>query len=132
MAKKTTTKTAPKKTTAAKKAAPKKKTTTKKAAAPNKAAPADTGGFTKAQARALVALKGTKSGKGMSRADLEAKTGVAKGWSRVLGAGTKDDGGVAGDKTLSAQGYVGIQKLEGEPLSYYLTAKGTKAAASLK
>lgn len=117
MAKKTTTtKTAPKKTTAAKKAAPKK-------AAP--AAKAD--GLTDVQTRVLTALKNTASGKGLTRAQLSEKTGINKGWSRILGAYTKDDGGANADNSMTGLGLVSSQKMEGEPVSYYITAKGKKA-----
>jgi hypothetical protein len=56
---------------------------------------------------------------------------LAKGWSRVLGAATKDDNGAAGKATLMAKGLVGAEKHEGVPLAYHITAKGKAALAKI-
>lgn len=76
--------------------------------------------------RILSALR--KSPIPMTRAELSAVTGINKGWSRLLGAATKEDGGVAGSDSLEAKGYVTNRKVEDErAIQYSITASGRKA-----
>lgn len=98
-----------------------------------KATPARTdNSLTGNEVKILTAL--FKSGKPMTRADLAKKTGINKGWSRVLGSSTKEDGGMSGDESLEGRGLVKCERHEGErSLSYTITARGkaelAKAAA---
>jgi len=69
----------------------------------------------------------------MTRAELTTRTGIKKGWSRLLGASTKEDGGVAGSKSLEAKGYVTNRKVEDErSIQYTITASGRKALDKAK
>lgn len=117
-------------------AAPKaKKAKGKKAAKAKaaKAAPAAkaNGGLTGNEVKILTAL--TKSNKPLTRDQLRSKTGINKGWSRVLGAATKDDGGVNADASLEGRGYVKADKPEGQrTLEYTVTAAGRKALEKAK
>lgn len=65
-----------------------------------------------------------KSNKPLTRADLIAKTGIAKGWSALLGAASKGD--VAAD-TLMGRSLVKAEKHDGERVTYLITAAGRKA-----
>ena len=135
MAKKAaTTKTAAKKTSAkkttAKKTATAKKAATKKAAT-KKAATETTGsrsrrlnGMTPSQVKTLDALT---SGD-LNRAQLTDKTGIVKGWSKILGSPNKDGFGADGDTSLEALKYVTSERHEGSrAFTYKITATGKKA-----
>lgn len=64
----------------------------------------------------------------LTREDLSALTGITKGWSKLLGASTKGDGGVAGDTSLTGRGLVHCSQVEGQrALLYTITAKGKAA-----
>lgn len=79
--------------------------------------------------RALTALAGSKAP--LTRAELAEATGVQKGWSRLLGAATKEGGGAAGAKSLEARGLVRCEPQEGgRALAYTITPAGKKALAA--
>ena len=90
-----------------------------------------THGYNPAQVRALTLLKHTKPNQGLTRAVLAEKSGVAKGWSRILGAATKDAKGASGKSSLMAKGLIQAEKHEGEPITYVITANGRKALAAI-
>lgn len=61
----------------------------------------------------------------LTRTELATKTGINKGWSRLLGASTKDDSENGG---LEAEGLVKVEKPEdSRGLVYTITAAGRKA-----
>lgn len=93
-----------------------------------KAAPAaKANGLTGNEVLILTALS-KAGGKPLTRDQLRSKTGIQKGWSRTLGAGTKDDGGVRGGESLEGRGYVRSDLPEGSrKLEYTLTPAGKKA-----
>lgn len=64
--------------------------------------------------------------RGLTRAELAERTGINKGWAKMLGAVTKGD---AASGTLEGDGYVRSEPAaEGERgIRYYITAKGKKA-----
>ena len=73
-------------------------------------------------------LKALSGGAALTRAELRKKTGINKGWSRALGASSKDDGGVAGKDSLEGRGYVASDRAEGDrQFTYKITAAGRKA-----
>lgn len=124
-----------KSTKAAKKAAPKKavkKTTAKKPtkkAAPKKTDAKPTNGLTVNQIKILKALKNTKPLTGKSRGQLIKTTGINGGWSKNLGAVTRDDLGVQGGG-LAGMGLIKIVKLEdSRVLTQYITKKGLATLA---
>jgi hypothetical protein len=78
----------------------------------------------------LAALKPTANGgKTMTRNDLKKKTGVKKGYSKALGAATKEADFT--DTSLEGRGLIKSRPAtEGESgLQYHITAKGLKALA---
>ena len=79
--------------------------------------------------KVLQAMKGTAAnGKTVTRAQLAEKTGINKGWSKLLGNPTK-----GGDHGMEAAGLVKSQKHEGERgLVYFITEKGRKALEAAK
>jgi len=106
-----------KKKSSAKKAAPKART--KSARTPS------SGELNGSQVKLLLTLG--KSKKEMDRKQLSAKTGINKGFSRLLGAATKDANGVHGSSSLIGLGFVKAEKHEdSRTLTYALTAKGRK------
>lgn len=100
----------------------------KPAAAPRAPRAAGNGDLTAKELATLKAL--AVAAKPMTRPELAKATGMAKGWSALLGAHTKADGGQSGDKGLIARGYVATATVEGTSLTaYQLTDKGKEAAA---
>lgn len=74
-----------------------------------------------------------KAKKPLSRADMAKATGQAKGWSRLLGAATKDGLGASGDDSLEGRGYVASSKEAGDrSIAYTITAAGRKALDKAK
>lgn len=125
--KKTTAKKATKGKTASTKAkrgtTAKKKQSAKKQAEPTPSI----NGLTSRQVRVLEVLK---SGREMTRKEMAEATGITKGWSKMLGAASKQGGGAAAGKGLEQQGYVKIApNEEGRTLLYSITAKGRKLLA---
>jgi hypothetical protein len=113
---------------AGKKAAGKKvvKKAAGKKAAGKKAAAAEKGGLSGNQRKVLQALAKTTADKTLTRGELAEKTGIERGWSKLLGSPTKD----AKDHGMEAEGLVKSQKVEGERgLGYFITAKGKAALA---
>lgn len=125
----------PVKKAAVKKAAPAKGADTKKAttkkAAPAKPAPAvkkapkEKGDISPNQIKILEALKG---GKPLTRKELADKLGISKGFSKMLGAVSKDDYGAAGQSGLCAKGYVIADRGEEDRVSSYKITPAGKAA----
>jgi hypothetical protein len=108
-----------------------------KAAAPvvNKAAENGNGGGVRRTSNGLtptmVRVLELLSHGSKTRGELAEATGVAKGWSRILGAATKEDGGAAGEDSLESKGFVKHSKHEGDrSLNYEITAAGRKALAT--
>lgn len=92
--------------------------------------PAKNGTLTGNEAKVLKALS---SGAVLTREELRRKTGINKGWSRMLGASSKEDGGAAGDASLEGRGLITSDRPEGErAFSYKLTAAGRKALEKAK
>jgi hypothetical protein len=60
----------------------------------------------------------------MTREMLRTKTGMNKGWSKLLGASTKDE-----TNGLEGRGFVKSAKPEGTPLEYTITKAGQAALA---
>lgn len=87
------------------------------------------GGLNGSQIKVLKALKG---GKELTRAELTEKTGIAKGWAKLLGAATKD--GDWAENSMEGMGLVKSgEAQEGKRgLAYTITAKGTKALETAK
>lgn len=81
------------------------------------------GELTGNELKVLTALKGTSAGgKTLSRSKLKEKTGINKGYSKMLGAATKGDMGDG----LESRGFVKHVKIEDQrELGYHITAKGT-------
>jgi hypothetical protein len=86
-------------------------------------------GLSKRETAILTSLSKTKS---LTRTELKAKSKIASGLTRILGAITKKDGGVAGDTGLVARGFVTARKDEGEPTAFAITATGRKELAKAK
>lgn len=86
-------------------------------------------GLTGNEIKVLKALKGAKTP--LTRKQLATKTEIAKGWSRMLGASTKDDGGVAGKDSLEGRGLIKVQADPegGRALLYTITKKGEQSLA---
>lgn len=77
-------------------------------------------------------LKALAKGQTLTREQLSAKTGIAKGWSKTLGSSTKDDGGMSGKNSLTGRGLVKCTVAEGvRALQYTITAKGKAAVAKV-
>lgn len=118
-----------KKTNARRKVAGKKKAAKKPAKKKTAKKPATKQGskdLTKAQHRTLDLLRRTKKGAGLTRTQLVERSGITKGWSRVLGAATKD----TDPNTLLGKKYVEAHKEEGESYKYSITERGKKALAA--
>lgn len=111
--------------TKAKKPAKAKQPVQKEAVAP---APAKAGDLTGNMVKVLKALKAKSP---QTRKQLAAKTGIAKGWSRMLGATTKEDGGTNGANSLEGRGLIKVttDPEAGRTLLYTLTKKGEQALA---
>lgn len=62
----------------------------------------------------------------MTRNELKLTTGQQKGWSKLLGAATKADGGKAGDNGLVARGLVECER-DGRGFVYTITRQGRAA-----
>ncbi|KKN70621.1 hypothetical protein LCGC14_0428940 [marine sediment metagenome] len=113
------------KKTAKKKATPKKKSVKK--------TPGKKEGLSKMQVRILTALKGTSiGGKEVTREQLRSKMRIDAetkiGWSKLLGAATREGDGVQGGGLLG-MGFIKSTKNEGSRvLVYAITASGQKAA----
>ena len=76
----------------------------------------------------LKVLKALASGASLTREELRRKTGINKGWSRMLGASSKEDGGVHWETSLLGRGLISDVTESGErTLCYKLTAKGKAA-----
>lgn len=110
----------------------KKATPAKAKAAKVEKAPRVAKDLTPTQETVLGLLKNTSTGKGKTRAALAEATGIAKGWSKLLGAATKDDNGASGGKSLMGKGYVKSEKHEGESITYFITAAGKSALEKAK
>src|SRR5262249_17326909 len=67
-------------------------------------APTGNDALTANEAKVLGALAKAKAP--LTRKDLAAATGINKGWSRLLGAATREGGGAAGKDGLEARGLV--------------------------
>lgn len=86
------------------------------------AAPAKPKGVSGNELKVLTAL--LKAGKSLSRNDLAIKTGIRRGWSKMLGAHTKE----IKPNTLQGRGLVKAVEVEGErAIQYVVTAAGKKA-----
>lgn len=90
------------------------------------AAPA-AAGLTGNETLTLTAL--SKSANPMTRDDLRKKTGINKGWSKMLGATSKEDGGAAGKDSLCGRGLVKsfVPEEGSRQFRYAITASGKKA-----
>jgi hypothetical protein len=97
-----------------------------KPAKKEKATKKETGEKVDRTVRILQAM--VKLGKPVSRTVLKKVTGIASGWSSILGAVSKEDGGRAGDKGLVARKLVKVEKMEEEGYVYSVTAAGKKLA----
>ena len=100
------------------------KPTSKPAAAPAKTKPdaGSKGGLSNNKVKVLTLL--AKAKQPMTRSEMAEKTGIAKGWAKLLGAVTKGD---AEAGTLEGDGLVRSEKVEGEAgLRYTITAAGRK------
>lgn len=84
------------------------------------------GGLTGREISVLKALAGATTP--LTREHLRGITGINKGFSKLLGAGTKEDGGRAGADSLGGRGLVSCSKIEGEKaLTYTITTAGREA-----
>ncbi len=85
--------------------------------------------LTEVEARTLTALD--KAGqKGLTRGELATKTDIKKGWARILGAASKEDGGGNWDKSLEGRGLVKqAVNEESRAMTITITALGKKALA---
>ena len=82
--------------------------------------------LTKKQIKVLTVLSLTASP--MNRKQLFEKTGMKKGWSKLLGASTKDGYGTFGGDSLEGRKLVKSQKIEETiGLHYIITSAGKKA-----
>ena len=94
-------------------------------AATAKAAVPTTNGLTNSEVRVLHLLSQAEGG--LNRAQLAAKTGVKRGWSKLLGAPTKEGGANTG---LEGRGLVRSAVTEGtRGLVYTITTAGRKEMA---
>ena len=84
-------------------------------------------GLTDREIKVLAALD---AGKDLTRAGLVKATGIAKGWSKLLGAATKKSFG-GGKEGLEPRGLVKSAK-DSRPLEYAITDAGRKALSSAK
>lgn len=83
------------------------------------------------EVKVLAALAGANAP--LTRQELSKALGITKGWSRLLGAATKDDLGAAGSDSLEGRGLIQCDKPEGErPLRYTITPAGREALAAAK
>lgn len=82
----------------------------------------------------LILAAMVKAGdKPLSRKQLAAKTGINKGWSRTLGASTKDDCGAGGSDSLEGRGLIKAAKEEENRFfTYTITAAGRKLLAKVQ
>jgi hypothetical protein len=86
--------------------------------------------LTERELKVLKALKAAGK-KALTRAELSTATGIPRGWSKLLGAATKQGLGKRGKASLEGRGLIASSRAEGElTLSYTLTAAGTKALAA--
>lgn len=108
----------------AKKSAPKAKA---KSAAP---VVSSNGELTGSEIKILSALTKVESA---NRDKLRSATGIQKGYSKILGASTKEDYGSTGSDSLCGRGYVKVLKIEGErQFRYQISATGRKALEKAK
>jgi hypothetical protein len=85
-------------------------------------------GLTGRDIRVLEQLAKFKDG--LTRNDLKAKCGIAKGFSKIMGTPSKD---VYADNTLEGRGLVAHDTAEGvRGFTYTITAKGKAALAEAK
>lgn len=86
-------------------------------------APREKGGLSGNKLKVLQQL--TKATNGLTRKELSTKTGIKKGFSKMLGAATKSDSENTG---MEGDGLVKSQNVEGRRgLVYTITAAGRKA-----
>lgn len=96
-----------------------------------KLAPSTNGDLTGNETKILTIL--ARANKPLTRADLAAKTGINKGWSKTLGSSSKDNGGMSGKDSLDGRGYVKCELHEGQrSFLYTITARGRKALEAVK
>ena len=82
------------------------------------------------EVKVLQALKAAGK-KALTRKDLAKATGIPRGWSKLLGAATKEGLGKRGNASLEGRGLIASSKDEGSlTLSYTITPAGTKALAA--
>jgi hypothetical protein len=106
------------------------KATKKAAAAPTKAEPASVKERGLSGNKILTLETLNKAKDGLTRAQLAEKTGIVKGWAKMLGAVTQGD---AAEGTLEGDGLVTSDDVEGiRGLVYTITAKGKKALENAK
>lgn len=103
----------------------------KVAAASNGKAKAErNGGLTGTEVKTLTALAKVESA---NRDKLRATTGVQKGWSKILGASSKEDFGSTGSDSLCGRGLVKVLQIEGDRQYHYaITPAGRKALEKAK
>ena len=92
-----------------------------------KRAPSTPDGLNGSHVKILKAL----SNKDLTRGQLKDKTGIERGWSKLLGASTKEGLGTAGETSLEGRGLVNSAKIEGQrSMVYSITSAGKKALAN--
>jgi hypothetical protein len=83
--------------------------------------------LTERETKVLIVLSKAKGD--LTRADLSSKTGIVKGWSKLLGSATKE----IDPTSLEGRGLVKSSKAEGSAsLTYCITPAGKKALAAAK
>jgi hypothetical protein len=108
----------------------KKKVAKKAAKTPKKESkPREKALLTGNEIKVLTALK---DGKQLNRVELNKKTGISKGWSKMLGAATRDGLGASGEHSLAGRKLIRCMKLEDErTLRYEITAAGKALLAKV-
>lgn len=92
-----------------------------------KAKAAKNTGVTGREVKVLTALSKAMPD-GLTRPQLVKKTGINRGWSRLLGASTKKGFGSAGKTSMEGRGLIRHEKHEdSRAMIYVITATGRKA-----